>query len=151
MTISVPRKAFVAGVQPGDADAKFLAGIRRIADEVAAKHAGDVDSTRASRKESIDALKEIGALSAFVSTELGGAESRSGARGSLLRARQALRRERDGLRDAPDPGRDARPPCGEQPFFKDLSAPPRRRAAAGRFGHLRGRDRRRHGQLGRRA
>ena len=71
MTVSIPGNAFVAGVQI-DSDAKFLQQVREIADEVAAKHAGEVDVSARFPKESIDALKEIGALSAFLSTELGG-------------------------------------------------------------------------------
>jgi acyl-CoA dehydrogenase len=72
MTISVPRKAFVAGARP-EADAIFLEGIRRIAQDVAAKHAGDVDANARFPREAIDALKQMGALSAFVPPELGGA------------------------------------------------------------------------------
>ena len=109
-------------------------------------------STPASRKETIDALKEMRALSAFVPAALGGARGFvRRACGSLLRARQALRRERDGLRDASDPGRDARPARGEPALLRSIISPPRCRAAADRLGHLRSRDRRRHGQLGRRA
>jgi len=72
MTISVPRKAFVSGAQAEDADEAFLEGIRRIADEVAAKHATHVDLHARFPRESIDALKEMKALSAFVPTDLGG-------------------------------------------------------------------------------
>ena len=71
MTVSIPGSAFVASVEL-DSDAKFLQQVREIADEVAAKYAGDVDVNARFPKESIDALKEIGALSAFLSTELGG-------------------------------------------------------------------------------
>ena len=69
MTISVPRKAFVGRPQ---ADESFLEEVRRIADEVVAKHAGDVDQRARFPIESIDALKEMSALSAFVPTALGG-------------------------------------------------------------------------------
>ncbi len=71
MTVSIPGSAFVASVEL-DSDAKFLQQVREIADEVAAKYAGDVDVNARFPKESIDALKEIGALSAFLSPELGG-------------------------------------------------------------------------------
>jgi len=71
MTISVPRQAFVAGARP-DADAIFLEGIARIARDVAAKHAGEVDANARFPRESVDALKEMGALSAFVPIEFGG-------------------------------------------------------------------------------
>jgi acyl-CoA dehydrogenase len=53
-------------------DTAFLATIRRIADEVAAPNAEDVDRNARFPVESIDALKDGGALSAFVPTELGG-------------------------------------------------------------------------------
>jgi acyl-CoA dehydrogenase len=56
-----------------DQDQAFLAGIRRIADEVAAPNADDVDRAARFPTESIDALREERALSAFVPTELGGA------------------------------------------------------------------------------
>ena len=71
MTAPVARHAFAAGVQQ-EADARFLDEIRRIADEVAAAHAGDVDVHARFPKESLDALKEAGALSAFLSPALGG-------------------------------------------------------------------------------
>jgi acyl-CoA dehydrogenase len=71
MTVSPPREAFVTGVEI-DADAAFLQQVRKIADEVAAKHAGDVDVNARFPTESIDALKAIGGLSAFLSPELGG-------------------------------------------------------------------------------
>ena len=71
MTAPVARQAFAAGVQQ-EADARFLDEIRRIADEVAAAHAGDVDVQARFPKESLDALKEAGALSAFLSPALGG-------------------------------------------------------------------------------
>lgn len=51
---------------------RFLAEIRAIADEVAAAHADDVDRRARFPQESIDALREIGALSAFVPAGLGG-------------------------------------------------------------------------------
>lgn len=71
MTVSPPRHAFAAAVEIG-ADAAFLQQVREIADEIAAKHAGDVDVNARFPKESIDALKAIGGLSAFLSPELGG-------------------------------------------------------------------------------
>ncbi len=46
--------------------------IRRIAEDVAAKHADDVDRAARFPVETIDALREAGALSAFVPQELGG-------------------------------------------------------------------------------
>ncbi|HEY7934731.1 MAG TPA: acyl-CoA dehydrogenase family protein [Solirubrobacteraceae bacterium] len=53
-------------------DEAFLADIRRIADEVAAKYAGEVDREARFPTESLSALRELGALSAFVPAELGG-------------------------------------------------------------------------------
>ncbi len=55
-----------------DRDQAFLAAIRRIADEVAAPNADDVDRQARFPVEAIDALREQGALSAFVPEELGG-------------------------------------------------------------------------------
>lgn len=56
-----------------DTDQEFLAGIRRIADEVAAPHAIDVDREARFPAETIQALRDAAALSAFVPVELGGA------------------------------------------------------------------------------
>lgn len=53
-------------------DSSFLACVRQIATEVAAVHADDVDQQARFPHEAIDALKEQGALSALVPTELGG-------------------------------------------------------------------------------
>ena len=50
----------------------FLDAIRRIADDVAAEHAPDVDAQARFPQETIDALREAGALGAFVPIELGG-------------------------------------------------------------------------------
>ena len=71
MTVSPPHDAFASAVEIA-ADSTFLEQVREIADEVAAKHAGDVDLNARFPKESIDALKAIGALSAFLSPDLGG-------------------------------------------------------------------------------
>jgi acyl-CoA dehydrogenase len=56
-----------------DRDAAFLAGIGEVATAVAAVHCDDVDRNARFPVEAIDALREQGALSAFVPTELGGA------------------------------------------------------------------------------
>jgi acyl-CoA dehydrogenase len=56
-----------------DQDQAFLAGVRRIADEVAAPSADDVDRAARFPTEAIDALREERALSAFVPADLGGA------------------------------------------------------------------------------
>jgi acyl-CoA dehydrogenase len=55
-----------------DRDQAFLAAIRRIADEVAAPNAADVDKNARFPQESIDALKAERALSALIPQELGG-------------------------------------------------------------------------------
>ena len=73
----------MTAVAAADRDAVFLAEIRRVADEVAAVHATDVDREGRFPAEAIAALREQRALSAFVPTELGGdgvsrAEWRSG-------------------------------------------------------------------------
>jgi acyl-CoA dehydrogenase len=53
-------------------DQDFLAAVDRIADEVAAPNADDVDRNARFPVETIDALREIGGLSAFVPPEYGG-------------------------------------------------------------------------------
>jgi acyl-CoA dehydrogenase len=55
-----------------DRDQAFLAAIRRIADDVAAKHADRVDRDARFPIETVDALREARALSAFVPVALGG-------------------------------------------------------------------------------
>lgn len=56
-----------------DRDAAFLAAVGRIAEEVAAPNAEDVDRRARFPVETIQALRDERALSAFVPTELGGA------------------------------------------------------------------------------
>jgi acyl-CoA dehydrogenase len=56
-----------------DRDAAFLAAVRRIAEDVAAPHAEDVDRRARFPAETIQALRDEQALSAFVPSELGGA------------------------------------------------------------------------------
>jgi acyl-CoA dehydrogenase len=56
-----------------DADRTFVDQIRRIGEEVAAVHADAVDHDARFPEEAVAALREAGALSAFVPTELGGA------------------------------------------------------------------------------
>jgi acyl-CoA dehydrogenase len=55
-----------------DRDTGFLDAVNRIADDVAAVHALDVDREARFPLETIQALRDAGALSAFVPTELGG-------------------------------------------------------------------------------
>jgi acyl-CoA dehydrogenase len=55
-----------------ESDQAFLAAVRRIADEVSAKHADDVDRNARFPAESVEALRDERALSAFVPAELGG-------------------------------------------------------------------------------
>jgi acyl-CoA dehydrogenase len=55
-----------------DTDLTFTAEVRRIADEVAAAHAVEVDHDARFPQEAVDALREIGALSALVPDSLGG-------------------------------------------------------------------------------
>jgi acyl-CoA dehydrogenase len=59
----------VAGV---DRDQAFLDGVRRIAADIAAPNADDVDRNARFPLETIDALRDVGALSAFIPAELGG-------------------------------------------------------------------------------
>jgi acyl-CoA dehydrogenase len=56
-----------------DRDQELVAAIRRVAEDVAAVHAEEVDRDARFPAEAVDALREIGALSALVSPELGGA------------------------------------------------------------------------------
>jgi len=56
-----------------DPDPTFLDAVERIADDVAAAHAIDVDREARFPQETIQALRDARALSAFVPTELGGA------------------------------------------------------------------------------
>ena len=53
-------------------EAQFLEAIRRIATDVTAKHADDVDRNGRFPQETLDALREERALSAFVPTRFGG-------------------------------------------------------------------------------
>lgn len=55
-----------------DRDQDFLASIRRLADDVAAPNAVDVDRDARFPQEALEALREMGAMSAFVPAELGG-------------------------------------------------------------------------------
>jgi acyl-CoA dehydrogenase len=55
-----------------DTDQRFLDSVRAVAEEVAAPNAGDVDREARFPVESIDALREAGALGAFVPESLGG-------------------------------------------------------------------------------
>jgi acyl-CoA dehydrogenase len=55
-----------------DPDTTFLDAVERIADDVAAVHAIDVDREARFPQETIQALRDMRALSAFVPTELGG-------------------------------------------------------------------------------
>jgi acyl-CoA dehydrogenase len=55
-----------------DRDQAFLAAVRRIADDVAGPNADDVDRNARFPRESVEALRAEGALSAFVPEELGG-------------------------------------------------------------------------------
>jgi acyl-CoA dehydrogenase len=56
-----------------DTDQSFLDGVKAVADELAAPNAEDVDRQARFPAEAIDALREQGALSAFVPEEQGGA------------------------------------------------------------------------------
>jgi acyl-CoA dehydrogenase len=55
-----------------DTDVTFLSEIKRIADEIAAPNADSVDKEARFPVETVDALREMGALSAFIPVELGG-------------------------------------------------------------------------------
>jgi acyl-CoA dehydrogenase len=61
-----------AGTGAADRDEAFLSGIRRIAEEVAGPNAGDVDRDARFPVETLDALRELRALSALIPEELGG-------------------------------------------------------------------------------
>jgi acyl-CoA dehydrogenase len=53
-------------------DQDFVTGVRRIADEIAAVHAEDVDRAARFPSEAVDALRQERALGAFLAPELGG-------------------------------------------------------------------------------
>lgn len=55
-----------------DRDAAFLADVRRVASDIAALHADDVDRQARFPVETLDALREVQALSAFIPESLGG-------------------------------------------------------------------------------
>ena len=126
-----------------DRDQAFLAAIRRIADEVAAPNADDVDRQARFPMEAIDALREERALSALIPDEFGGGGvSFEAIAARVLRARSPVRRDRHGLRDAPDPDRVRRAPSRRRAVVRGLSSGRRERAATRRVGHVGGRDRR---------
>lgn len=62
-----------AAVRPGQDFASLMSSVRRIAQEVAAPHAADVDARARFPSETVQALREAGVLSALVPRELGGA------------------------------------------------------------------------------
>jgi acyl-CoA dehydrogenase len=57
-----------------DRDQEFVAGVRRIADDVAAAHADEVDRDARFPVEAISALRAAGALSAYIPADLDGGE-----------------------------------------------------------------------------
>jgi acyl-CoA dehydrogenase len=57
-----------------DRDQQFVTTLRAIGDDVAARHASEVDRDARFPRESLDALREASALSALVPEELGGGE-----------------------------------------------------------------------------
>ncbi|HEY2772388.1 MAG TPA: acyl-CoA dehydrogenase family protein [Solirubrobacteraceae bacterium] len=57
-----------------DRDQEFVASIRKIASDIAGVHADEVDRDARFPRETVDALRESGALSAFVPERLGGGE-----------------------------------------------------------------------------
>ena len=136
-----------------DRDQAFLDGVRRIADEVAAPNADDVDRNARFPVETIDALRDAAAR----------------CRPSSRRARRRRRLVRGGRRAPASSSAAAAArarwssPCTRsrwrrivrhletRRWFEALPARGRRRAAPDRLGHLRGRHRRRHGPLDRRA
>lgn len=58
--------------RPMDCDASFLEDVKRIAAEVAAPHAADVDRDSRFPVEAVDAMRQARLLSAYVPIELGG-------------------------------------------------------------------------------
>jgi acyl-CoA dehydrogenase len=55
-----------------DRDQEFVAALRRIADDVAGGHADEVDRDARFPRETVDALRDVGALGALVPERLGG-------------------------------------------------------------------------------
>lgn len=71
MTAPLNRRVFAERTQ-ARIDERFLDEVRDLADKVAARHAADVDVRARFPAESIEALREIGAMSAFLAPALGG-------------------------------------------------------------------------------
>src|SRR3954470_378969 len=70
---TIQRTMDATAVRPGQDFESLLSSVKRIAQEVSAAHAVDVDAKARFPIESIDALREAGVLSACVPRELGGA------------------------------------------------------------------------------
>ena len=131
-------------------DLAFLEDIRRIADEVAATHADDVDRNARFPHESLEALKEARALSAFVPAELGGgglpfetiaaASFELGRRCGATAMVFAMHQIQVACSD---------PPLDGAPWFDKYLSRPVGRATADRVGDLGSRDGRGHRALGR--
>ena len=68
---------------------------------------------------------------------------------AIAGARAPLRCDRDGVRHAPDPGGQHGPPSRERALVRGLPARAGRQAAPDRLCHVRGRHRRRHGEVSR--
>ena len=134
-----------------DRDQAFLAAIRRIADEVAAPNADDVDREARFPVETIDALREERALSALIPEEFGGGgvsfEAIAAACFELGRrcGASAMVFAMHQIQIACD-----RAPPRRGAVVRGLPARRRERAAARRVRHVRGRHRRRHGSIDRR-
>ena len=74
-----------------EADLEFVTGVKRIAEEVAAVHADEVDREARFPREAVDALREAGALAAWVPERVRrGRRLDPRDRAGLLRARAPL-------------------------------------------------------------
>ena len=96
--------------------------IGRIADEVAAPNADEVDREARFPAEAIEALRAAGAVGDGAGRARRGGVAASRRSRPPARARPPLRLDGDGVRDAPDPGRLDRPPPRRRAVVRVLPA-----------------------------
>ena len=101
-----------------DADRIFVDQVRRVGEDVAAAHADAVDHAARFPDEAITALRDAGALSAFVPVELGGGGVSIAGWLAAVTSWGGAARQRHGLRHAPNPGGHDRAPSRGAPWFE---------------------------------
>ena len=134
-----------------DSAAEFVATVTAIADDVAATHADEVDRDARFPHETIDALREAGALGAHVPERFGGGGMSLDAiaLGCFALGRRCSSSAMVFAMHQIQVGTIVRHLDGA-PWFRVLSARAQRPAAPDRLGHVRGRYRWRHGPIDRR-